>query len=409
MILLTDKHLLHFGVTFRMNLFRKTAALVLTVCMITTCMPFDVAAKVRMGWKLKKDTWYYVRSNGSYAKGWKKISGKWYFFDKKGAMQTGYITVSGRNYYLKKTGARFTGWKQKKDGRWIYFGAGGSQYFKKWVSYKNHRYRIGSDGYMVTGDAVIGGKHYHFYKSGAMARNRVIGKYRYGKNGVGLPVGVYTYVTRAQMKRAGYKSSAKFREAVIKACEAMEGAGYASAGRGNWGWMGNGQYVDCITYAQLAYAQALGYIKNLHTVDGSVYGLKVTYKGKRYKKRSTGAPFYLYTVSGATGCTAWLSGSHAQGCLGIGRPRAVGAKITPSAIGKDGLNIKRGDIVFFGSTKDNRWHHATVYSGEGIDFYHSHSSDSRADVVPCDYKGLVENGRDVGFDRMLVLRAEDFG
>lgn len=391
-----------------MKLLKKIGTTALIVCMITSFTPLEAAAKSRSGWKLKKDTWYYVKSNGSYAKGWKKISDDWYYFDKTtGAMQTGNITVGGKDYYLKKSGARFSGWKQKKDGRWIYYGKSGVRYYKKWLKYKNHYYRFGKDGFMVTGDAVIGGKKYHFYKSGIMATNKVIGKLRYDQRGHGLPIGVYTYVTKSQMKKAGYKSSDKFREAVIKACEAMEGAGYASSKRGNWGWLGNGQYVDCITYIQLAYAQALGIIKNIHTVEGAAYGLKVTYKGTRYKKKSTGAPFYLYTVSGATGCTAWLSGSHAQGCLGIGKPRAVGAKIT-TPLGEDGLNLKRGDIVFFGSTKDNRWHHVTIYSGEGIDFYHSHGRDSKADVVPCDYKGLVPNGRDVGFDRILVLRAEDF-
>lgn len=197
--------------------------------------------------------------------------------------------------------------------------------------------------------------------------------------------GVYIFVTKSQMIAAGYTNSNDFRSAVISSADAMTGAKYAQSGSGG----SSGEKVDCITYTHIAYAQALKKISKVRQSGGLVY-----FSGSC----SGGAPWKLYTTTGATGCTSWLS------LHGIGGPGSAG--VNPNTHSLKDLGVQKGDIVFFGKTSDGYWHHAAIYSGSGTSFWQAKGSaytagkSSRSDVSV--------NAETSGIDRILVLRIEDF-
>ena len=164
--------------------------------------------------------------------------------------------------------------------------------------------------------------------------------------------GVYIFVTKEQMVAAGYTSSDAFRAKVISSCDAMTGAKYAQSGSG-----GSGEKVDCITYTHLAYAQALGKISKLRESGGYVY----------FSGSCSGAkPWRLYTTTGSTGCTSWLS------LHGIGGPSSAG--VNPSTHSLKDLGVEKGDLVFFGKTSDGYWHHAAIYDGSSTYFWQARGS-----------------------------------
>ncbi len=197
--------------------------------------------------------------------------------------------------------------------------------------------------------------------------------------------GVYLFVTKSQMVSLGYSNSDDFRAAVISAADAMTGANYAQSG-GNGS---SGEKVDCITYTHVAYAQALGLISKVRQSGGKVY----------FSGSCTGKDTWkLYTTTGHTGCTAWLS------LHGISVPSNTG--VNPDTHSLSSLGVEKGDLVFFGKTSDDRWHHAAIYSGSGTSFWQAKGSaytagkSSRSDV------SLNEDGS--GYNRILVLHIEDF-
>ena len=54
-----------------------------------------------------------------------------------------------------------------------------------WLKIGKKKYCLSSSGARYTGWHTIGGKTYYFYKkTGVMAKNKKIGKYRVGKDGV---------------------------------------------------------------------------------------------------------------------------------------------------------------------------------------------------------------------------------
>ena len=206
--------------------------------------------------------------------------------------------------------------------------------------------------------------------------------------------GQYLFVTKSQMIAAGYTSSDEFRDAVIDSCKAMEGAKYSvSSGAG-----GSGQAVDCITYSLIAYSAALNKITNLYVDDNRL----VHFSGSCKK---TG-PWKLYTKNGSTGCTAWLS----MHSIGISRDSGgVFKQGAPFGYSVSDLNIKRGEIAFFGgwskSDKNYRWLHCGIYDGEGNMFWQARSSS-----VPAGrYKRKeFDNAEQTRYDSILVLHIEDF-
>ena len=197
--------------------------------------------------------------------------------------------------------------------------------------------------------------------------------------------GVYLFVTEDQMVAAGYTSSDDFRNAVISSCDAMTGAGYAQSG-------GNGsvgEKVDCITYTHIAYANALGGISDLYQSGGKVY----------FSGSCNGwGPWNLYTTTGATGCTSWLS------LNGIGSPSSAG--VNPDTNSLSSLGVEKGDLVLFGKSGDGYWHHAAIYDGSENFFWQARGSaytagrSARSDVTV--------NENTTGFNRILVLHIEDF-
>lgn len=196
--------------------------------------------------------------------------------------------------------------------------------------------------------------------------------------------GVYIFVTKDQMVAAGYTSSDAFRAKVISSCDAMTGAKYAQTGSG-----GSGEKVDCITYTHLAYASALGKITKLRESGGYVY-----FSGKC----SGGAPWKLYTTTGSTGCTSWLS------LHGIGGPSSAG--VNPSTHSLKDLGVEKGDLVFFGKTSDGYWHHAAIYDGSSTYFWQARGSAYTAGKSKRSDVSVNENTN--GIDRILVFHIEDF-
>ncbi len=206
--------------------------------------------------------------------------------------------------------------------------------------------------------------------------------------------GQYLFVTRSQMISAGYRSSDEFREAVIDSCMAMEGASYSQKmGKG-----GQGEPVDCITYVLIAYASALNKITNLNTTSDRL----VHFAGSC---KSTG-PWKLYTKTGSTGCTSWLS------MHGIGTARysdnvfKQGAPVYESL---DPLDVKRGEIVFFGgyekSSGKYKWLHTGIYDGEGSMFWQARGSAFTAGVSS---RTEFDDPEQTRYTSVLVLHIEDF-
>ena len=196
--------------------------------------------------------------------------------------------------------------------------------------------------------------------------------------------GVYIFVTKAQMVAAGYTSSDAFRNAVVNAADAMTGAKYSQSGSG-----GSGEKVDCITYTHLAFAQALKKISKLRESGGYVY-FSGSCKGEK--------PWRLYTTTGSTGCTSWLS------LHGIGSPSSAGVSMASHSL-KD-LGVEKGDLVFFGNSKDGYWHHAAIYAGSSTYFWQARGSSYTAGKSK--RSGVSVNEDTSGNDRILVLHIEDF-
>lgn len=196
--------------------------------------------------------------------------------------------------------------------------------------------------------------------------------------------GVYIFVTKEQMIAAGYTSSDAFRNAVVNAADAMTGAKYAQSGSG-----GSGEKVDCITYTHLAYAQALKKISKLRESGGYVY-FSGSCKGEK--------PWRLYTTTGSTGCTSWLS------LHGIGSPSSAGVKMSTHSLSD--LGVKKGDLVFFGKSSDGYWHHAAIYAGSSTYFWQARGSAYTAGKSK--KSGVTVNEDSSGNDRILVLHIEDF-
>ncbi len=197
--------------------------------------------------------------------------------------------------------------------------------------------------------------------------------------------GVYIFVTKDQMVDAGYTNSADFMNAVISACSAMTGAQYAQSG-GNGS---SGEKVDCITYTHIAFASALGLISNVRESGGKVYFSGSCAGGNAWK---------LYTTTGATGCTSWLS------LNGIGGPNSAG--VNPDNYSLSDLGVQKGDLVFFGKTSDGYWHHAAIYDGSGTAFWQAKGSAYTAGKSNRSDVSVNENS--TGFNRILVLHIEDF-
>ena len=211
-----------------------------------------------------------------------------------------------------------------------------------------------------------------------------------------LKQGVYLFVTKEQMRAAGYTNSSDFRDAVIASCKKMNGAEYDKDHEYPDGGLGVGEPVDCITYANVAYANALGQIKDLKTRDDLV-----TFRGKCVDS----GPWHFYTCTGSTGCTPWL---YLRGIFSGTDPKTgIPTFGVPVGISLRSLNCKRGDLVFFGGWRDDgvfKWLHAAVYDGSGEYFWQARSKSMTTGKSLRPEVSVNASS----FNSMVVLHIEDF-
>lgn len=173
----------------------------------TTKYYFDNSGYMKTGWQHATggSDWYYFNASGAMVKGWAKISGKWYYMDNEGVMQKGFSKIGSATYYLDATnGDMKTGWR-KISNKWYYFtGSGVMQ--TSWTKVSGKWYYMNNDGIMQTGrlttssgaeyylDAVngnmktgwqrISNKWYYYAGSGVMQKNKWVGNYWVGSDGV---------------------------------------------------------------------------------------------------------------------------------------------------------------------------------------------------------------------------------
>ena len=146
-----------------------------------TCINLDYGEKVKPyeGWVMDDKGWWYQLSDESYYKdGWYEIDNKWYWFDAKGYMaanefiESADYPTNGRIYYVDKNGIwdeKIYRWQKDNKGWWL-SEVGGKWYARnEWIMLEKEWYYFDDEGYMVTGDQIIGGKAYHFTQDGCLS------------------------------------------------------------------------------------------------------------------------------------------------------------------------------------------------------------------------------------------------
>lgn len=248
--------------------------------------------------------------------------------------------------------------------------------------------------------------------------------------------GEMTWLSADTLNALGYSSSDEFRDAVISASSAMLG-GYYASDRNGWG----NNRVDCITFVNRSYAQALGIISGLN-----VSGHSISYSGLTGFNSTYG----LWTQTGMDSVSSWANRNpHAIGNGGV-RVTSLSASLTS-------LHAQRGDIVIFGhynteyrySYKDKSgsthytswyssesaaksaatsaiqanqggslgscetregsnftWTHAAIYAGTGTMFYEAYSSDAYVELRSRSDAPTLSG--DKGYNRIAVLHIENF-
>ena len=178
------------------------------------------------GWKtIKKKTYHFDEITGVMSAGWVSMDGHDYLFDAEtGVLQTGFVTLDGKTYYLGTEGYRHSGWVLI-DGKKYYLDPDGvlahgllkrgkatyymdettgemlrgwrvignkRYYFKKTNgkmvtglrTIKSKQFFFSKDGVLITGWVRMNGKMYYFTQKGGMQKNKKIGKYKLGPDGV---------------------------------------------------------------------------------------------------------------------------------------------------------------------------------------------------------------------------------
>lgn len=138
----------------------------------------------KAGWIVEEGERYYLNEKGVVQTGWLTVNGAKYYLGADGKMQKGWLTLDGKRYYLRiKDGRALSGWL-KYQGKYYYLRKIDQVMKKGWLTYKGKRYYLGKDGVRRSGWQRISGKWYYFSKNGVMQKNRRIGKYVLGANGV---------------------------------------------------------------------------------------------------------------------------------------------------------------------------------------------------------------------------------
>ncbi len=183
------------------NSLRKTAAVILTMLMLVSIIPFQAFAAIKPGWHKEGKCWdgcyeyrYYITST-TYATGWKKIGGVWYYFDTSDGLMvrdrsdTGYepgvVNDNGNFYYFAKNGKMMSskwvetgygwtyltssgaavvekGWR-KISKKWYYFCNNASKYGPSTILMYNHLLKYHGDTYLFdnSGKMYTGGWFNH--------------------------------------------------------------------------------------------------------------------------------------------------------------------------------------------------------------------------------------------------------
>lgn len=148
------------------------------------------APAVKNGWKTESGKTYYYKNNVKLT-GWQKIGGKYYYFNSvKGYLYKSTLLTSRKNNicYVNSSGARVS---------------------DTWVTWKDKKYYMASNGYAVKGFYTISGKTYYFNKTHAyMYKNRKLittagNIYYLGSTGARYENGFYT-VTENGVKNTYY-------------------------------------------------------------------------------------------------------------------------------------------------------------------------------------------------------------
>lgn len=145
------------------------------------------------GWKKIDDEWYYFNNEGILQHGWIDYNGGKYYTDDDGIMLSGWNEIDGEKYYFDYYGKMLTG-KISLDNKFYFFNIkgqlqkgiytnNGKLYYSdengvmvkdKWVTTKNNKYYVKSDGTLAVGDLYLDGKIYNFNENGKF--NEVLDK-----------------------------------------------------------------------------------------------------------------------------------------------------------------------------------------------------------------------------------------
>ena len=140
------------------------------------------------GWNEDANGWWYQNADGSYPiSTWMYINDKWYLFGVDGYMLTGWQKKNNREYYLNSNGEMVTGWLQY-NRQWYYLDPELGKMSGGWLLVGDQWFYLNPDGSMYTGWIRSEGKWYYLDPAdGHMVRDRVIGQYYIGPDGVWAP------------------------------------------------------------------------------------------------------------------------------------------------------------------------------------------------------------------------------
>lgn len=139
------------------------------------------------GWKQLDDEWYYFNDEGILQYGWIDYNGGRYYTDDDGVMLKGWNEIKGEKYYFDYYGKMITG-KNFLDNNFYFFNSkgelqkgiyinGNKMYYSdedgvmvrdSWVTVRNNKYYVKSDGTLAVGDLYLDGKIYNFSENGKL-------------------------------------------------------------------------------------------------------------------------------------------------------------------------------------------------------------------------------------------------
>lgn len=120
-------------------------------------------------WEGKSGSWKFVKSNGKYAANeFISWNGDKYYLDPAGVMVTGKYSISNTSYLFSRgdnfhpEGSLLKNEWLLVDGYWYYSNSNGVVKTNSTITWNNNKYRLGTDGKMLTGLTKIDGNLYYF-------------------------------------------------------------------------------------------------------------------------------------------------------------------------------------------------------------------------------------------------------